>query len=563
MKTKRVHSCNVLQVTAENRQLWQFQFDEGRPNLQAEYVSPSSEPLPGNSAVKDWRALWQPKVNIAWLPSDQVFLRVVQLPASEYSELLAMVELQLEKLSPLPVAQVVWGIEVIPTFDEPAPAYVGTGTHANGHAENDLVKAVVAEALRSSKAPATELPAAGPGVGQPEGLAALADDLTGATAPDSPALVLPDRPAVKPIDPTSLGAARPEAEEAAAPLQTVVVIIIARSLVEEFLGSLEGFGYLADRLEFPLLHQLLASRTGADGIWLVPGSVAGQNLCLMGWWETGVLRNLNLLRVSTSEHWAAIVRDQLTQIAWAGEMEGWVTEAPKGYLLAEPATAATWEPVLRQWLEESVAVVPPLPPGSLAAWNAQRVARGEPSANLLPPEFAVRYQQQFVDGLWMGGLLGIAAVYVLILLVYFGIVQVYSFRQHQVGKEVAALSNSYTNALRLKARVQVLQDQSTLRFAALECWKAATLLLPQDITLTDLNLQYGKTLLLAGTVPQDQVGQVLEYSKALSLYRVGGTNGTPLFSRVNSYKSSTIPGPGGVMTIKWDFTSELQRTEVE
>ena len=34
-------------------------------------------------------------------------------------------------------------------------------------------------------------------------------------------------------------------------MQTVVALIAARNAVEEFLGRLEGEGYLADRLEVP------------------------------------------------------------------------------------------------------------------------------------------------------------------------------------------------------------------------------------------------------------------------------------------------------------------------
>src|SRR4029079_11532778 len=66
------------------------------------------------AAGKDFRSLFQRKLNVAWLPPENVFLRVIQLPHSEFNETLAMVELQLEKLSPFPVAQIVWTIQVLP-----------------------------------------------------------------------------------------------------------------------------------------------------------------------------------------------------------------------------------------------------------------------------------------------------------------------------------------------------------------------------------------------------------------------------------------------------------------
>src|SRR5258708_35536808 len=76
------------------------------------------DPLPTKVVAKDWSTMFQRKLNIAWLPADQVFLRVVHLPASDPQELLSMVELQLEKLSPLPVAQIVWSMEPLPKVAE-------------------------------------------------------------------------------------------------------------------------------------------------------------------------------------------------------------------------------------------------------------------------------------------------------------------------------------------------------------------------------------------------------------------------------------------------------------
>ena len=111
----------------------------------------------------DWQTLYNPRLNVAWLPADKVFLRVIQLPpADNLDETVSMLELQLEKLSPLPVPQIVW------TFD-----------------------------------------------------------------------LLPKSPGG---------------------LQTAIVVVAARNLVEEFLGRLEGMGYVADRLEVPFIDQLMATR---------------------------------------------------------------------------------------------------------------------------------------------------------------------------------------------------------------------------------------------------------------------------------------------------------------
>src|SRR5260221_11489416 len=55
-------------------------------------------------------------------------------------------------------------------------------------------------------------------------------------------------------------------------MQTVIVIVVSRAYVEEFLGQLETHGYMADRLELPLLDQLRATPVKEDGAWIYPGA---------------------------------------------------------------------------------------------------------------------------------------------------------------------------------------------------------------------------------------------------------------------------------------------------
>src|SRR5208283_4069206 len=111
----RWNSCNVLQVAPDANRLWRFAAKGGNFVLDREQKIPGGEPLPSRLVAKSWSSLWQPKLNVAWLPPESVFLRVIELPKTPFEETQAMVELQLEKLSPLPVAQVVWMIHVLPS----------------------------------------------------------------------------------------------------------------------------------------------------------------------------------------------------------------------------------------------------------------------------------------------------------------------------------------------------------------------------------------------------------------------------------------------------------------
>jgi hypothetical protein len=463
VKATRVHTCNVLQPGAEKLRLWQFGFSGSEVRPGAEQEVPADKPLPQELAGKGWRCLWQPKVNVAWLPIEQVFLRVIQLPTTEFSEALAMVELQLEKLSPLPVNQIVWSAETVPSPD--------------------------------------------------------------------------------------------------AGNQTVIVLIAARNAVEEFLGRLETQGYLADRLELPALRQLQARPFEGDGLWLNPITEGANEYCLAAWWQKGQLRNLNLLRISGGPEWKKVFFDALTQIAWAGEMEGWGRGIHRIVLTGGPETVSVWEPALAEAAGSSIEVRAPLSAPELAAANARCLAGSELSASLVPPEFAIRYRQQFVDRLWMRGLGAIVALYVLGVILYLLGAQVIHFQTYRVETKVAALSGQYTNTMQLKARLQVLQDQVNLKYAALECWKAAATLLPQDLTLTDLSLQQGKTLTIHGTAPADQVDQIIEYNQAMSHYRMDGTNGALLFNKVQPYNTTSRSGVGAQQS--WDFACEINRKDIE
>ena len=267
-----------MQIGSERRQLWGFTAARGGFSLNQEQSIPAADPLPLKLVAKDWKTLFQPKLNIAWLPFEQVFLRVTQLPAGDFDDTLAMVELQLEKLSPLPVTQIVWSIQILP------------------HRVDNL--------------------------------------------------------------------------------QTVIVIVVARDLVQEFLGQLEGQGYLADQLELPMLDQLQATPITGDGAWIYPGNDTGKLTALVAWWYGGALRNLGLLHVPTVENRDILLKEQLTQMAWSGELEGWLTSAPRWHLVADETAAADWQPMFRSWLGQPVKTFAPLSQSELAKLTAKRAARG-------------------------------------------------------------------------------------------------------------------------------------------------------------------------------------------
>jgi len=218
--------------------------------------------------------------------------------------------------------------------------------------------------------------------------------------------------------------------------------------------------------------------------------------------------------------------------------------------------AAAWEPALKEFAGTSIELREPLSPDKLAALSAGSGT----IMNLVPEESTVRYRQQFIDRLWMRGLAAVGLVYLIGVLGYLGALKVMEFKKGSVVNQVAALTAGYNNALQLKARVQVLQDQYNLKFAALDSWKAMSEVLPEEMTLSSLAFQRGRKLVLFGSVPSEQQGKVTEFNAALSKALV---NGQQLFTNVTT-RSIQAPSPGqGTRPATWSIDCELKRVEVE
>jgi len=455
----RWNSCNVMQVAPDANRLWRFDAKGGHFVLDREQKIPGGEPLPSRLVAKSWSSLWQPKLNIAWLPPESVFLRVIELPQSPFEETQAMVELQLEKLSPWPVAQIVWTLHVLPA------------------AEGDL--------------------------------------------------------------------------------QHVIVVIAGRAAVEEFLGRLEKDGYLADRLEVPMLDQLEAAPATEDGAWIYAGA-RGKDAALVAWRSKGALRNLCLVVLPSEGDRAKSLKDQLTQLCWAGEMEGWLTEAPKWHLVADPVNAVEWQNLLREALNEPVRVTEPPSPSELASRTARRAASSSGAA-LLPAEFTARYHQQFVDRLWLRGLVTTGILYAIGVVIYFCATALLNYKTVAVEQQAAQLGDNYTNVLQLKARFEVLTERQQLKYAALDCWKIVAEQLPAGLSLQRSSFADGQKLTLNGICSPDQIGQILGQGNFYDAIRKAKLNGQDMFEPT-AVEPLVYNQSGNA--VSWHFTLQLKHAEV-
>ena len=116
MAAKKINwsSCNLIEPAIEGSRLWQFSASSKKVRLSGDLRVSENEEPPAKVVSKTWTDIFSRKMNIATIPTEEVFLRVVNLPECEPEELLPMLEFQIEELSPLPLAQVVWSAEKVP-----------------------------------------------------------------------------------------------------------------------------------------------------------------------------------------------------------------------------------------------------------------------------------------------------------------------------------------------------------------------------------------------------------------------------------------------------------------
>lgn len=335
--------------------------------------------------------------------------------------------------------------------------------------------------------------------------------------------------------------------------QTVIVAIAQKSQVEEFLGSLEGQGYLADRLEIPMVRELRAQVPTPDGIWVLLEPEPDRVLCLTAWWTGGQLRELALNPLPPGAAMPGHLIQQLSETAWAGEMAGWWNQPAPVRLVAPQDLATAVEPELRTWNSLPVEMLVPRPAAKLAELTAFEALQASNTIPLIPAEVSARYRQRWIDYLWIKSLSAIGLAYLFGTLAYLGALKFRTWQTESAEIEARDLGKAYTNTLQLRQQVAVLQEQINLKYAALDSWRAAVDNLPAELTLGGLTFERGRTLALDGSAPAGSAEQVTAFNSALKKVVV---NGQPLFANVEPAQV-TVRGNDST----WRFKADLKRTE--
>ncbi|MFM1944928.1 MAG: hypothetical protein RI897_3910 [Verrucomicrobiota bacterium] len=449
-------SCSVLHKNAGHAQLWRFSLTNNQATLQETLQNEAAQ----TPSARSWKHLFQPQLNIAWLPADHVFLRVIHLPPGETDELPGMIELQLEKWSPIPISQLTWNFEVIREDD-------------NGE-------------------------------------------------------------------------------------RTIALILAPINSVEEHLAQLEQTGFPADRLEIPLLHQVAVDPPANTLTRLYLDSTPDQTLALVAWWQNGRLESLNLLKFPNTTAGRESLVQQLNQLSWAGEIQGWLQQSPAWEIISQNETHNELSSSLSSWSGQPCSSRNAPTNTDLAQLAAQRSAKRPFPTNLVPNEFTARYQQQFVDHLWLRGLAVAFVFYILAVIGYAASTQYYSYRASQMKQMATQLAPAYTNAINLRYRLQIVQEQAGLQYAAIDCLLAVSERLPGALSLESFNFQGGSRLFLSGMVSGDDQARVTEFNSDL---RKAVVDGQTLFEEGGVEAPTTTPR--GRDLYRWSFTAKLNSPWLE
>jgi hypothetical protein len=466
------NDCNVLDCSTGKQQFWRFAKGKNQMKLVHVRETEADEPIQAKHLERDASQMWRPHCqNDAWLPSEKVFFRVLQLPNCDPRELPPMVEMQLERISPIPLGSAVWTFEVVPVF-------------------------------RADRAQ-----------------------------------------------------------------QTVVVMFAERAVVEKYVGELEKIGYRPDRLETPVLHQVMATPQGGerpDGAWIYPRFAEEQVICTVAWWDEGVLHNITQISLTTSEHLNELT-EHLTATTWAGEMEGWLTGATDWHLVVEKDVGEQWLPILNEWAGHGVQVLEPPDAGELAAVSAARALRPIDRGNLLPPDLRARYRRDDVDRV-LGNL------FVWSLMIYIVCMAGYIFYwKPQVNGDLAEAKSANVKIKKmekdlksLEVRHRLLKDQLELSAAALNVLKAVAEFMPEEVNLVILKFNerggQRRNINLHGQMKAEDWEKLAVYREKLTQATVKDqeTNEEKkLFSEVIT--GTTSPVAGGYTA--WNINCLLRREE--
>jgi hypothetical protein len=137
-------------------------------------------------------------------------------------------------------------------------------------------------------------------------------------------------------------------------------------------------------------------------------------------------------------------------------------------------------------------------------------------------------------------------------LIYFGALYALKLKYNKVKSEVASLNGYYTNAVKDRDELQILEDRQALKFAALDCYKTVAVNLPETVSVDTMYFDRQKFELM-GTASADDQDAVRTFNDALRHAQNPNKPEQPMFAEVAPPKMN-INGD----RVKWSFDCDIK-----
>jgi Tfp pilus assembly PilM family ATPase len=332
--------------------------------------------------------------------------------------------------------------------------------------------------------------------------------------------------------------------------ETRVLVVVARkSAVNERVAALEAAGWPAEIVGIDALavfRQL--ARNGLLPVdaklnTLVLVGPAAANIVVYSAGKIVAIRSVMLGSHGVDE---VALREEIQRTLVAAEVERAASETGR-------TTFATWSDALRPrlaalvqtWGGETEFLTNGTSPSPSLSVCIETATGGAAQLNLLPGEWRERRKKAALRTLLIRGAIGLAAIYVAVLLGFLAFMGVQQAQLRRVQGEIKKLQPQFMKARELSRTLVAMQKQLDTKYSVLEILREVTLLLPENVKFNGFSFKKDETVVVRGQAQ----------SAALATDYISRLEHSELFSKVTPGNMRSEPGSG---LTKFDVTCTLK-----
>lgn len=331
--------------------------------------------------------------------------------------------------------------------------------------------------------------------------------------------------------------------------ETRVLVVVARkSTVNERVAALEAAGWPAEIVGIDALA--VFRQLGRKGG--LPADAKLNTLVLVGAtaaniivYSAGKVVAIRSVMLSGPEVDEAVLREEIQRTLVATEVERATSEAGR-------TTFATWSEAVRPRLAELAKtwggaefLTNGTSPDPALSVCVETATGGAAQLNLLPAEWRERRKKAGLRALLIRGAIGLAAVYVVVLLGLLGFMIFQQAQLRQVQGAIQKWQPSFLKARELSRTLATMQKQLDTKYSVLEVLREVTQLLPENVKFNGFSFKKDETVVLRGQAQ----------SAALATDYISRLERSEMFSKVVPGNMRSEPGTG---LTKFDVTCTLK-----